>query len=116
MKADNVSRWFHRVGALLGRRVSELRQVMSHPELLDWIAFHQLEPWGDQAANWRAAVVAAEVANVPHVAFGNRAPHTAQDIYRRCFETDEPQRQTGAQMKAMANAWLAAVQAGSRKG
>lgn len=37
---------------------------MSSSEFTDWIAFYKLEPWGGEAENYRAGVIAATVANV----------------------------------------------------
>lgn len=37
---------------------------MSSSEFTRWIAFYKLEPWGGEAENHRAGVIAATVANV----------------------------------------------------
>jgi len=31
---------------------------------MEWIAFHSLEPWGEERADLRAAIVASTIANV----------------------------------------------------
>ena len=52
-----------RVAALLGRTVEELQQTMTADEFIEWCAFYQIEPWGFEMANWRAALVSMTVAN-----------------------------------------------------
>lgn len=55
---------WHRVAALLGgRTVEELRAAMSSAEFVNWCALYQIEPWGYEMDNWRAALVSMTVAN-----------------------------------------------------
>jgi hypothetical protein len=54
---------WHRIAALLGATVDELRARMSSAEFVDWCAFYSLEPWGYEAATWRMGVLGATVAN-----------------------------------------------------
>lgn len=37
---------------------------MSHGQLLEWLAYFTVEPFGDARADWRAAMQASVVANV----------------------------------------------------
>ncbi len=48
----------------MGRTVEELLGVISSRELTEWIAFDQVEPFGDRRGDLQAGVVAATVANV----------------------------------------------------
>ena len=43
--------------------VRELLQRMGSDELSEWMAFYQLEPFGDYRADYRAGVVASTFAN-----------------------------------------------------
>lgn len=52
-----------RIASLLGRRVDQIIAEMSADEFLEWVAFYDLEPWGFQAATWRAGVISSTVAN-----------------------------------------------------
>lgn len=54
---------WHRVAALFGRPVAELRMVLSSAEFSDWCAFYEIEPWGWHADNWRMSVLASTTAN-----------------------------------------------------
>lgn len=49
----------------LGRFVSEIDRGMSHAELVDWMAFYQIEPFGEQRDDMRAAQLTAAVL-APH--------------------------------------------------
>ena len=53
-----------RLASLLGRSVGELEATVAQPELEEWFAFYQLEPWGYGIESWRAAMgpyVAAQI-------------------------------------------------------
>jgi hypothetical protein len=36
---------------------------MSSVEFIEWIAYYRLEPWGYEADNWRAGMIASVIAN-----------------------------------------------------
>ena len=44
--------------------VSELKQRMSGREFFRWIAYSVIEPWGEERADLRAAMIASTIANV----------------------------------------------------
>ncbi len=52
-----------RLSALFGCPLGELFRKMSPQEFALWVAFYKLEPWGYNADNYHAALVAATVAN-----------------------------------------------------
>jgi hypothetical protein len=83
---------WHRVAALMGRTVAELRAQMSSAEFTDWCAYYSLEPWGYEAENWRMGMVAATVAN----AAGRKKPLKPSDFLPR---SPLRQRQTPEQMR-----------------
>lgn len=47
----------------LGRTLHELGETMTAEEFGLWAALYRLDPWGEQRADLRSAVVAATVAN-----------------------------------------------------
>ncbi len=47
----------------LGCTVAELLDRISTHELDEWLAYYQLEPWGEERADLRAGIVASTIAN-----------------------------------------------------
>ena len=52
-----------RLALALGMTARELLQRMGSDELSEWMAFYQLEPFGDYRADYRSGVVASTFAN-----------------------------------------------------
>jgi len=50
--------------------VAECQKRMSVQEFFEWVAFYQLEPWGEVRADYRSAIVSTILAN------SNRAKNT----------------------------------------
>jgi hypothetical protein len=59
-----MKKFYHRLAIALGMTVRELLQRMDSRELVDWIAYWQLEPWGEERADLRAGIVASAATNV----------------------------------------------------
>lgn len=53
-----------RLALRLGKTVAQLQTELTKQEFIEWQAFYQLEPWGFDIENWRAANIASTVANV----------------------------------------------------
>jgi hypothetical protein len=51
----------HRLAALLGRTVGEMRATLPWDEYCSWLAYWQVEPWGPWRDNVHAAIIAREV-------------------------------------------------------
>jgi len=64
----------------LGRTVAELEQQISEAELTEWMGFHLLEPWGCEVEDWRAAMIAATVANGYRDPKRRRKPYEPKDF------------------------------------
>jgi hypothetical protein len=47
---------------LLGSTLAELDERLSPDELPFWIAQYQLDPWGDERAEWSRAIVGTAIA------------------------------------------------------
>lgn len=47
----------------MGRPIAQLKAEMSHREFVSWLAFYEVEPWGEERADLRAGIVASTVAN-----------------------------------------------------
>ena len=58
--------------------VSEMLWKMSKQELVEWMAFYQLEPWGTRVDDQRFGVIAATTANV--MSSGNKQ-YTSNDFF-----------------------------------
>lgn len=52
-----------RLALALGMTARELLKRMGSDELSEWMAFYQLEPFGDYRADYRSGVVASTFAN-----------------------------------------------------
>ena len=55
--------WFRLALALGGCTVTELQQRMSSREFAEWMEYYQLDPFGDERADVRSAIVASTMAN-----------------------------------------------------
>ncbi len=53
----------HRLALELGMTVAELNQRMGHAELINWMAYSRIEPFGYQMQNYRAGMVCAAIQN-----------------------------------------------------
>ena len=53
-----------RLALALGKTISELQQTLTHSEFIDWCAFYQLEPWGENRADLRAGIIASTMTNL----------------------------------------------------
>lgn len=49
---------------------------MSYAEFVDWLAYYQVEPWGDVRGDLHAALVAAIIANANRDPKKRRKPYT----------------------------------------
>lgn len=47
----------------MGCTVRELLERLDAREFLQWLAYHQIDPWDEERADWRAGMVAAVIAN-----------------------------------------------------
>lgn len=47
----------------MGRTVAELGAALTSAELTEWLAYEQLEPWGEERMDWRFAVLDSLLAN-----------------------------------------------------
>lgn len=63
MKGDGETRFAFRLALALGCTVRELLQRIDSEELTLWHAYYNLEPWGEERADIRAAIVASTTAN-----------------------------------------------------
>ncbi len=67
-----------RLALALGLPVRELLARMGSDELTEWMAFYQLEPFGDFRADLRSAIVASTLANAHRSKEGK--PFTPEDF------------------------------------
>lgn len=64
----------------MGTPVAKLLDIMSVEELLEWMAFYRIEPFGFEIENFRAGVVAATVVNCTPRKRGAK-PSVPSDFY-----------------------------------
>lgn len=83
-----------------------LSQISSR-ELSEWMAFYSLEPWDATQDEWRAAMIAATVANTARDA---RKQHTAyqpadfmRENYKPAVEVETKPEELTARIDAMMN-------------
>ena len=67
-----------RLALALGMPVRQLLNTVGSDELTEWMAFYQLEPFGDMRGDYRSGVVASTFANA-HRAEGVK-PFTPEDF------------------------------------
>ena len=58
LRADSELRFRHRLALALGRTVAELDATLSSRELVEWMAFWQLEPFGGPQEDYRSGLLA----------------------------------------------------------
>jgi hypothetical protein len=88
----------------LGRHdVDGLLDELSSAALAEWLAYFQLEPWGEERADLRAGIVASTVANVNRPAKRKKAFEPKDFMPRFDAEPEAPETGTlrlMAQMRA----------------
>jgi hypothetical protein len=77
----------------LGKTVDQLLSEISSEELSEWMAYYQLEPFGDERADWRSGMMAATMANLQRSK--NRAPYKPEDFMP---QYDRPEQEWEEQM------------------
>lgn len=96
----------------LGRPdVDGLLDELSSSQLAEWIAFYQLEPWGEERADLRAGIVASTIANVNRSP-KRKKPYAPEDFMPR-FEDEEDPEETAARLMAQMKAALGGASTGS---
>lgn len=82
-------RFYHRLAALLGMTVNELLGKLSQQELIDWMAFFRIEPWGCRVEDRRFGVIGALIANM--FSSGGRR-YSSDDIFPAYSEGERQQK------------------------
>ena len=96
----------HRLALSLGVwDVDAMLDAMPAPVLFRWMAYAQIEPFGEERSDLRAGIIASTVANVNR---GRRAPYKVSDFMPK-FSS---RQQTPAEMGAILFAAAAAARAG----
>lgn len=81
---------------------AELERRMSHPELLEWIAAYNAEPWGEYRADIAAGRICAVVATAHSTKRVFRPSDFVHDYYEQFREPQTQQDMIAAAMKATA--------------
>lgn len=102
----------HRVAGHLGWSLAQLERDMTAAEFMEWCAYYTIEPWGEERADLRAAIVAATVAN------GNRGkkqkPYKVEDFMPKFGPDAGRKKMSDAQIENVFVA-IAALAGGMRK-
>ena len=79
-----------RLALAMGRPVREMLASMGSDELTEWMAYYQLEPFGDYRADYRSGVVASTFANAHRAKDAN--PFRPED-FMPFLEKKKPQEE-----------------------
>ena len=82
----------------------ELQLRLNSREFAEWLAYYNLEPWGEERADLRAGIIAATVAN----AAPGRRGRTFQPKDFMPFTGERAQRQSTQEVEARIRLWVAA--------
>ncbi len=92
----------HRLALTLGEpNVKKLLRSISYVQLLRWIAYDSIEPFGEIRADARSAQITAAVVNFQRALGGKRTPLPLQDFLLK-FGSSSKGKQTWEEKKAMA--------------
>jgi hypothetical protein len=80
-------KFYFRLAAHLGMTVRELLSRLDSRELSEWIAYYNLDPFGEARADYRAAMLACLTANINR---GKHEPFKISDFMPN-FEPKKPQ-------------------------
>jgi len=78
-----------RLALSLGLTVREMLNKMGSDELTEWMAFYQLEPFGDFRADYRSGVIASTFANAHRAQ--DASPFRVED-FMPFLEQDQPNK------------------------
>lgn len=73
--------------------MAEVQRTISGREFAEWLAYYQIEPWGEERADLRAGIVASTVANV-HRTKSQKAYKPEDFVPKFKVPEKEPDRQT----------------------
>lgn len=88
--------------------VRELLARIDSRELAEWAAFFQLEPWGAEVEDFRAALVTAAIANAHRDPRRRRQPYKPTDFMPRREPVPE---QSQEEIERTLEAWARALEA-----
>ena len=84
----------NRLALGLGWSVTQLEQGMSGRELVDWMEYYRVEPWGAFRDNLHAGIIAAQVVNM--TPRKNAKPVKATDFLIEDREERQQKNMSGA--------------------
>ncbi len=87
--------------------VGELLARISSRELSEWMAYAQLEPWGEARADLRAGIVASTVANTARDPKKRKKPFAPEDFMPKFEKETQSAEEQRARMDALAALGLA---------
>lgn len=88
--------------------MEELLHRISSRELTEWMAYYQLEPWGEERADLRAGIIAATVANAARDPKKRRRPFRPEEFMPK-FDRRRQSWQEQLQLVEIINAALGGI-------
>lgn len=97
--------------------VGELLSRVTSAELTEWIAFAELEPFGEERADLRAGIVASTVAEVNRNPKKRKQPFTPQDFLPKFGKerSDDVEDEEQKRSERLAAKWAGIVAAFGKK-
>jgi hypothetical protein len=100
--------FLHRLALALGRTKRELLRSISHAELMEWVEYCRVEPFGDWRADVRNAQLASVIANVNRDRKKRSEPYSIKDFMLKFESAGGQKKQGGAEgvISPATVAWL----------
>jgi len=88
--------------------VDRLLAELSTREFDEWLAYYQIEPWGEERGDVRAGIIASTIANVNRNPKQRRKPYSPKD-FMPVYDKPPKRQQSTEEMLRMAEMITAAM-------
>ena len=86
--------WF-RLALALGMSVKRAKQEIDSHEFCYWMAYYQIEPWGEKVADMRHGIAVATLANINRNVEAKPEPYFPTDFIPWLEQNRKTSRETG---------------------
>lgn len=83
--------------------VCQAKRLCTAREFAQWIAYHGMEPWGEERADLRAGIIAATIANVNRGGGKAASPHDFMPDFDPQPKVQSLEEQKAVMARAFAN-------------
>ena len=80
---------------------------MSVGEFKTWAAYHELDPWSEERADWRIGMLAATITGIAMKALGVKGKQPRPEDYMPVFDSEPKKPQTGHDMESIGRMFAA---------